>query len=428
MLAIRNWTSSPLKALRRKAWPLPSATAPRLDSSQLVEEENTPYYNISRFYPARLGEVLNNRYQIATKLGYGVTSTVWLARDLYQWRWSEERYVAIKILARSRPRLHQRATEGELNILRHISKRRSRHEGWHFVRKLLGSFTLQTASGDHTCLVFELLREPLWIYRQRWQGDVIPPELLKIMLQMILQGLSYLQSECHIIHTDLKPDNIMVKIENKSIVEQNVLDEFHNPFPQKHLNDGRIIYMSRNDLGPPVGTTGLVTIADFDLAVRGDEPNSGFIQAQALRAPEVIVDAGYSYSADIWNLGVMLWDVLEGKALFEAAAPRVDRKYEDGKHLAYITALLGPPPQELLKKGRRTQKFYDAAGDLKGIDIPTNFSFETTLTNVKGEEKKMFIAFVKRMLKWKPEERSAAEELLGDPWLYTDFDNTDPAI
>jgi serine/threonine-protein kinase SRPK3 len=33
----------------------------------------------------------------------------------------------------------------------------------------------------------------------------------------------------------------------------------------------------------------------------------------------------------------------------------------------------------------------------------------------------MFIKFVKRMIKWRPEDRSTANELLDDPWLYTDF-------
>jgi serine/threonine-protein kinase SRPK3 len=33
----------------------------------------------------------------------------------------------------------------------------------------------------------------------------------------------------------------------------------------------------------------------------------------------------------------------------------------------------------------------------------------------------MFIEFVKRMIKWRQEERSTANELLSDPWLYTDI-------
>lgn len=50
-----------------------------------------------------------------------------------------------------------------------------------------------------------------------------------------------------------------------------------------------------------------------------------------------------------------------------------------------------------------------------------NISFEGSINQIKGEEKTRFIGFVKRMIEWKPEERSTAKELLGDPWLYEDF-------
>lgn len=74
----------PLKALCRPPWPSSPAIAPHLSTSQLIEEEKTPYYRPDRFYPARLGEILGGRYQLATKLGYGSSSTVWLARDLHR--------------------------------------------------------------------------------------------------------------------------------------------------------------------------------------------------------------------------------------------------------------------------------------------------------------------------------------------------------
>lgn len=51
---------------------------------------------------------------------------------------------------------------------------------------------------------------------------------------------------------------------------------------------------------------GLVTITDFGFAVCGDGPHHGAIQVEPFRAPEVILDAGWTYSADIWNLGVMV--------------------------------------------------------------------------------------------------------------------------
>lgn len=84
MLPSRAWKTSFLGALRQQPWP-PSCAAPEIIEKTLrLEEEKTPYYDPNHFYPARLGQILNGRYQIATKLGYGTSSTVWLARDLQQ--------------------------------------------------------------------------------------------------------------------------------------------------------------------------------------------------------------------------------------------------------------------------------------------------------------------------------------------------------
>lgn len=52
-----------------------------VDSSEKIEEETLPTYNPEKFYPVRLGQIFEDRYQIVGKVGYGVFSTVWLARD-----------------------------------------------------------------------------------------------------------------------------------------------------------------------------------------------------------------------------------------------------------------------------------------------------------------------------------------------------------
>lgn len=54
-----------------------------IDASVLVEEESIPTYRPERFYSAQIGEVLNHRYQVVGKLGYGSSATVWLCRDLW---------------------------------------------------------------------------------------------------------------------------------------------------------------------------------------------------------------------------------------------------------------------------------------------------------------------------------------------------------
>lgn len=220
MFTLKNRRAWPLTTFYHRPWPSSLAVASRLDPSQPIEEEKTPHYHPDRFYPARLGQVLNKRYQLATKLGYGSSSTVWLARDLYRfilnaprkifdsclilgsWRWSKERYVAIKINASSRL-YRENAAETELSILEKISRANSQHKGWLFVRKVLDFFTIDGVSKKHVCLVLEPLREPLWIYRRRYVGGVIPSDILKLILQMILHGLDYLHSECQVIHTGM---------------------------------------------------------------------------------------------------------------------------------------------------------------------------------------------------------------------------------
>lgn len=47
-----------------------------------VEEETLPGYRAERYFPVNIGDTFRSRYQIITKLGYGVTSTTCLCRDL----------------------------------------------------------------------------------------------------------------------------------------------------------------------------------------------------------------------------------------------------------------------------------------------------------------------------------------------------------
>jgi len=60
----------------------PSSGFEIIDPSQIVEEERLPFYDHNDYYPMRIGEVIENRYQVVAKLGYGTSSTVWLCHDL----------------------------------------------------------------------------------------------------------------------------------------------------------------------------------------------------------------------------------------------------------------------------------------------------------------------------------------------------------
>ena len=65
----------------------------RIDPSWVVEEETLRGYQSRYYYPVRLGDVLNDRYKVIGKLGFGSASTVWLCRDLQK----KYKYVALKV-------------------------------------------------------------------------------------------------------------------------------------------------------------------------------------------------------------------------------------------------------------------------------------------------------------------------------------------
>ena len=69
---------------RRRSEPriFPATGFTTIDSDLLVEEEGLPDYDANYFYPVKMGEVFVRRYQVVSKLGWGTSSTIWLARDL----------------------------------------------------------------------------------------------------------------------------------------------------------------------------------------------------------------------------------------------------------------------------------------------------------------------------------------------------------
>jgi serine/threonine-protein kinase SRPK3 len=97
-------------------------------------------------------------------------------------------------------------------------------------------------------------------------------------------------------------------LEDPVILDRSALKEVTHPFQQVQREDRRI-YFSRNQYGHPKSFAkilGRVIITDFGFSVMGDGPHFGAIQAERFRAPEVILNAGWSYSTDIWTLGLLV--------------------------------------------------------------------------------------------------------------------------
>jgi len=51
--------------------------------SVIVEEEQFDEFKAGQYYPVNTGDVYASKYQVLGKLGFGTTSTVWLACNLH---------------------------------------------------------------------------------------------------------------------------------------------------------------------------------------------------------------------------------------------------------------------------------------------------------------------------------------------------------
>lgn len=217
--------------------------------------------------------------------------------------------MALKVFIRSQAIGSQ--ADHELKIYNHIAtvSSTSRHPGQHLVRNLLDSFKVTGPDGDHHCLV----HTPLWdsvksVLTQQPTGR-LSPSVLGLVLHRLLLALDFLHSQCHLVHTDLKYDNIMFGIEDDSVFEDFEKAELETPCPRKEVDNGRTIYRSRQLRVPDI--TGLrdPVLCDFGSAVFGNKVNATDVQPDLYRAPEIILEMPWSYEIDIWNVGCMVREI-----------------------------------------------------------------------------------------------------------------------
>ena len=159
------------------------------------------------------------------KLGYGHFSTAWLAIDT-----KFGNYVAIKIQKAAQQYID--AAYDEVEILQELGKHNFDKEWIKSLKEyykdepeklkdiektenskvvqLLNSFIYHGQNGRHFCMVFEIVGVTLLELIKRYNYKGIPLPYIRIITKQILIGLDFLHRMCNIIHTDLKPENVLV--------------------------------------------------------------------------------------------------------------------------------------------------------------------------------------------------------------------------
>jgi len=178
--------------------------------SEEEEQEDVNDYCHGGYHVVNIGDLFQSRYHVIRKLGWGHFSTVWLAWDL-----TEKLFVALKIV-KSASHYTETAVD-EMKLLRMVHTSEPDDPGYPHVVQLLDDFRINGIHGSHVCMVFEVLGHNLlkFIIKSSYRGISIP--MAKTILQQTLLGLNYLHTKCNVIHTDIKPENILVCITEDEI-------------------------------------------------------------------------------------------------------------------------------------------------------------------------------------------------------------------
>ncbi|KAI1170602.1 kinase domain protein [Nemania sp. FL0916] len=417
------------------------------NSAHPIEEGKIHSNRLGAFYPAKVGELLDNRYKILTKLGFSEFSTTWLAENT---KYDPEKGVQIPhVVCIEIPTLDEDVDDKDdfTNLVKFAIKKNDNNDtldGVPFLRIALDRFQIKTDAGVHSCHVYEAMREPIRVLRHRLEGHRLEPQMFKLHMYCLLQALDYLHRQCGIIHTDITEDKIMMTMENQKVLEDFLVDCIKQPH-LKHVGkaDGRETYMTRNDLGNLRGPKLLPVLSNFNSHFTYGHKASGHlspIQSDPYRAPEVFLGCEWHSSADIWNLGVLMWDLLEGVSLF---GPNVgqDGLYDAHHHLAKIVSLLGAPPSTVIFREKAVRDIGVELPDApEGVFINLNehwggpffddkdqilhpnlidekASLASTVTQLSGAEKEMFLDLASSMLQWVPQARKTAKQLLEHPFF-----------
>ncbi|KAM3174111.1 hypothetical protein ACTXT7_011185 [Hymenolepis weldensis] len=259
-----------------------------------------------------LGKVIKHRFEVRKILGEGSFGQVLECIDK-----STDSRVAVKALKRLED--YQEAARHEVDVLDLIAKSDRYNR----------SNCIDTIDFfEWHCqyfIVFPLLSVSVFNLLEQNDYEPYPMDYVISISRQLCEALEFMQ-KLGICHTDLKPENIMFTS--------------HEFIEVPSANRCRTIRLVKNPQ---------IKVIDFGSAVTVDERHSTTIQTRHYRAPEVILEIGWSYPADTWSVGCIIYELITGQCLFMT--------HDNLEHLAMMQRFLGPLPREMVRSSRRRRYF-----------------------------------------------------------------------
>ena len=127
--------------------------------------------------------------------------------------------------------------------------------------------------------------------------------------------------DLNLIHTDLKPENILL------VGNSYQTFTYNRNIPSSSTTVQRVARQRRVLLDTEI------RLIDFGSATFDDEYHSTVVSTRHYRAPEIILNLGWSYPCDIWSIGCILVEFFTGDALFQT--------HDNLEHLAMMESVCG---------------------------------------------------------------------------------------
>ncbi|KAF5283097.1 hypothetical protein FQR65_LT14068 [Abscondita terminalis] len=306
------------------------------------------------------------------------------------------------------------------------------------------------------------------IIQSNYQG--LEQDGVKNIIKQILLGLMYLHEKCRIVHTDIKPENILISVKESYIrnmvAHVNRFNELGVQMPKSYVNavrwnetaelydqsqeeasssnihpnrtDPRMASCpnksTKNDLStgikrkfknrplmPLFVDPGIqVKIADLGNSCWENHHFAEVIQTLQYRALEVIIEGNYSFPADIWSVACLAFELSTGDYLFTPQSTDHLSCAED--HLGLIWEVLGGIPPYIAHSGRKSTEYFTASGSLKRIssDNIKIWKVEDVLVDKyhwKRVDAILLADFIESLIEPDQDLRATASTALAKKWL-----------